>query len=236
MSGLHPLTRIREDVRAVADRDPAARNTLEILLCYPGLHALLAHRLSHRLWVRGSRLAARFLSHLARWLTGIEIHPGATIGHRFVIDHGMGVVIGETTEIGDDVLVYQGVTLGGTSLEKVKRHPTLGNRVVVGAGATVLGAVTVGDGARVGAGAVVVRDVPAGATVVGIAGRVINGGEGEPGPREAHIGLAASKGDAAVRVLEVLVDRVERLETHLANGDGRPGLQVEEAYADGAGI
>ena len=234
MAGLHPLRRIREDVRAFAERDPAARNTLEILTCYPGLHALLFHRVAHRLWRGGLRLPARLLSHVSRWLTGIEIHPGATIGRRFVIDHGMGVVIGETTEIGDDVLVYQGVTLGGTSRRKVKRHPTIGNAVVVGAGATVLGAVTVGDGARVGAGAVVVRDVPAAATVVGIAGRVVNGGEGAPGPREHHIDLAASKGDAAVRVLEVLVDRVERLETHLADGHG--AMVLEEAYADGSGI
>ncbi len=169
------LARIREDVEAMRSRDPAARSTAEIVLCYPGVHAIWLHRVSHRLWRGGRRLAARFLSHVARFLTGIEIHPGARIGRRFVIDHGMGIVIGETAEIGDDVMLYQGVTLGGKTMERRKRHPTLGDGVVVGAGAILLGPIAVGAGARIGAGAVVVRDVPAGVTVVGPTGRLLEG-------------------------------------------------------------
>ena len=214
-----PMERLREDIRAVFDRDPAARSTAEVLLCTPGLHALLLHRVAHRMWKAGFRLAARLLNHLTRMITGIDIHPGATIGRRFVIDHGMGVVIGETAEIGDDVLLYQGVTLGGVSQEKRKRHPTIGDGVIVGAGAIVLGALTVGAGARVGAGAVVVRDVPAGATVVGLTGRVIGIGDG----RDVGIrtDLAESEGDHAVRALEVLVNRVAHLESRL-NGNTGP--------------
>lgn len=165
--------RIREDIRSVFERDPAARSTLEVLLAYPGLHAVWIHRFTHRLWSWRLKLLARIFSQLARWLTGIEIHPGATIGRRFFIDHGMGVVIGETAEIGDDCTLYHGVTLGGTSWHKGKRHPTLGNSVVVGAGAKILGPITVGEDARVGSNSVVVKDVPAGATVVGIPGRVV---------------------------------------------------------------
>lgn len=171
--------RLREDVYSVFDRDPAARNVFEVLTCYPGLHALLIHRLSHGLWVRGLKWLARFLSHIGRWLTGIEIHPGARIGRRFFIDHGLGVVIGETTEIGDDVTLYQGVTLGGTSWNKGKRHPTLANGVVVGAGAKVLGPFTVGAGARIGSNAVVVKEVPPDATVVGIPGRIVRAASDE---------------------------------------------------------
>jgi serine O-acetyltransferase len=165
--------RIRDDIRSVFERDPAARSTLEVLLTYPGLHAVWAHRISHRLWRWRLKLLARVLAQLARWFTGIEIHPGATIGNRFFIDHGMGVVIGETAEIGDDCTLYHGVTLGGTSWEKAKRHPTLGKNVVVGAGAKILGPITLGDNARVGSNSVVVKDVPAGATVVGIPGRIV---------------------------------------------------------------
>ena len=168
------LERIREDVGCVFERDPAARHALEVVTCYPGVHAVLIHRVSHRLWRVGLKWAARLLSHLGRFLTGIEIHPGATIGRRFFIDHGMGVVIGETAEIGDDCTLYHGVTLGGTTWEKGKRHPTLENGVVIGAGAKVLGPITVGTNARIGSNAVVVRDVPAGATVVGIPGRVVH--------------------------------------------------------------
>ncbi|MBX9609888.1 MAG: serine O-acetyltransferase [Gammaproteobacteria bacterium] len=168
------LERIREDVGCVFERDPAARHALEILTCYPGVHAVLLHRVSHRLWRAGLKWAARFLSHLGRFFTGIEIHPGATIGRRFFIDHGMGVVIGETAEIGDDCTLYHGVTLGGTTWEKGKRHPTLENGVVIGAGAKVLGPITVGAGARIGSNAVVVKDVPAKATVVGIPGRIVS--------------------------------------------------------------
>ncbi|MCC5809312.1 MAG: serine O-acetyltransferase [Ectothiorhodospiraceae bacterium] len=171
--------RLREDIRSVMDRDPAARNAFEVLTCYPGLHALLWHRLCHRLWNWRLRWLARFLSTGARWLTGIEIHPGARIGRRFFIDHGMGVVIGETAEIGDDVTLYHGVTLGGTSTAKGKRHPTLGNNIVVGAGAKVLGPIMVGDGARVGSNAVVLKDVPDGATLVGIPARIA--GQRPPG-------------------------------------------------------
>lgn len=165
---------LREDIRCIFERDPAARSTLEILTAYPGLHAVLVHRMSHRLWHWGWRWLARLLSHFARWLTGIEIHPGATLGRRFFIDHGMGVVIGETAVIGDDCTLYHGVTLGGTSWDKGKRHPTLDDNVVVGAGAKVLGPITIGKGARIGSNAVVVKDVPAGATVVGIPGRIVS--------------------------------------------------------------
>jgi len=166
-------SRIREDIRGIMERDPAARSWWEVLTCYPGLHAVWAHRLSHGLWSLGLVWLARLVSHLARWFTGIEIHPGAKIGRRFFIDHGMGVVIGETAEVGDDCTLYQGVTLGGTSLNGGKRHPTLGNDVVVGSGAKVLGPFRVGDGARIGSNAVVVREVPAGATVVGIPARIV---------------------------------------------------------------
>ncbi|MEK8019411.1 MAG: serine O-acetyltransferase [Candidatus Parabeggiatoa sp.] len=165
--------RIKEDVACVFERDPAARTRFEILTNYPGVHAILMHRLNHRLWEAGWKLLARTLSTLMRWLTGIEIHPGATIGRRFFIDHGMGVVIGETASIGDDCTLYHGVTLGGTSWQKGKRHPTLGNDVVVGAGAKVLGPITIGNGARIGSNAVVVKAVPDGATVVGIPGRIV---------------------------------------------------------------
>ena len=165
--------RVREDIQSVFHRDPAARNALEVVTCYPGLHAVWLHRVAHALWVRGWKWLARVVSNFGRWMTGIEIHPGAKIGRRFFIDHGMGIVIGETAEIGDDVTLYQGVTLGGTSWNKGKRHPTLENGVVVGAGAKVLGPFTVGAGAKVGSNAVVTKAVPAGATVVGIPGRII---------------------------------------------------------------
>ncbi len=167
---------IKEDIRTVFDKDPAARSVLEVLLCYPGLHALWIHRVAHWLWKRNAHLLARFISHISRFLTGVEIHPGAKIGRRVFIDHGMGVVIGETTEIGDDVLIYKGVVLGGTSPEKTKRHPTIGNHVVIGTGATVLGPVTIGDGVRIGAGSVVIQSVEPGSTVVGIPGKVVRNG------------------------------------------------------------
>lgn len=165
---------IREDIDSVFDRDPAARNMFEVVTCYPGLHARIVHRMAHGLWHANLKWLARFLSHMARWLTGIEIHPGATIGRRFFIDHGMGVVIGETAEIGDDVTLYHGVTLGGTSWKEGKRHPTLGNGVVVGAGAKILGPIFIGDGAKIGSNAVVVKDVPAGATAAGIPARILD--------------------------------------------------------------
>ena len=164
---------IREQIDTIFREDPAAKSVVEILLCYPGLHAALLHRLSHPLYKAGVPLLPRLISQFARWMTGIEIHPGAKIGRRFFIDHGMGVVIGETAEIGDDVLIYQGVTLGGTGKESGKRHPTLGNKVVVGGGAKVLGNITIGDNARIGAGSVVIHSVPENSTVVGIPGKVV---------------------------------------------------------------
>jgi len=164
---------LREDIQTVFTKDPAARSVAEVLFCYPGLHALWLHRLAHFLWCHRLRFPARFLSHISRFLTGIEIHPGAIIGRRFFIDHGSGVVIGETSKIGDDVLMYQGVVLGGTTLKKGKRHPTIGNSVTLGTGSVALGDITIGDGARIGSGSVVVKPVPPGATVVGIPGRTV---------------------------------------------------------------
>ena len=165
--------RLDEDLEAAARRDPSVRSRLELILCYPGLHAVWIHRVAHRMWAKpGLRLPARLLSQLNRSLTGIEIHPGAVIGRRFFIDHGMGVVIGETAEVGDDVMLYHGVTLGGRSMQRVKRHPTLHDGVTVGAGARILGPITVGAGAQVGANSVVVKDVPAGAVVIGVPGKV----------------------------------------------------------------
>ena len=163
---------LREDIQTVFAKDPATRSTLEVIFCYPGLHALWFHRLAHFLWQHRLRFLARLLAHLNRFLTGVEIHPGARIGRRFFIDHGAGVVVGETAEIGDDVLLYQGAVLGGTTLKKGKRHPTIGNNVVMGTGAVALGAITIGDRARIGAGSVVIKSVPPGATVVGIPGRI----------------------------------------------------------------
>ena len=167
------FARLKEEITVVFERDPAARNAWEVITCYPGFHALLMHRMAHCLWGAGFNWLGRFVSHLGRWLTGIEIHPGATIGRRFFIDHGMGVVIGETAEIGDDCTLYHGVTLGGTSWAKGKRHPTLGNGVVIGAGAKVLGPIVIGDHAKIGSNAVVVKAVPPGATAVGIPARVV---------------------------------------------------------------
>lgn len=166
--------RFKEDIQAAKDRDPAVRSQAEVILAYPGLHALWLHRIAHRMWRRpGLRLAARVLSHLNRAVTGIEIHPGAKLGQRVFIDHGMGVVIGQTAEVGDDVLIYHGVTLGGRSMSRGKRHPTVENGVVLGTGARVLGPVTIGEGAQIGANAVVVKDVPSRAVVVGVPGRVL---------------------------------------------------------------
>ncbi|NLD44240.1 MAG: serine O-acetyltransferase [Chloroflexi bacterium] len=169
------LTRIREDIATVFEKDPAARGLVEVLTCYPGLHAIWLHRVANWLWRHGLHLGGRFVSHLTRFLTGIEIHPGATIGRRFFIDHGMGIVIGETAEIGDDVLIYKGAVLGGTSLNKGKRHPTIGNGVVIGSNAVVLEPITVGDCARIGSGAVVIKPVPEDSTAVGVPARVVRG-------------------------------------------------------------
>jgi len=205
---------IRDDIRSVFQRDPAARSTLEVLLTYPGLHAVWGHRLAHWLWERGWKLPARWLSHLNRALTGIEIHPGARIGPRFFIDHGMGVVIGETAEIGADVTLYHGVTLGGTSLEPGKRHPTLEDGVVVGAGAKILGDIRIGRNSRVGGNAVVVKPVPSDSVVVGIPGEVVKR-KGEPTPASVpdldHGELPDVVGDTLVDLMQ----RVRRLEEQL---------------------
>jgi len=164
--------RLKEDIQTVFSKDPAAKSALEVLICYPGLHAIWMNKIAHFFWMHKFLFIGRFISHVNRWLTGIEIHPGAKIGRRFFIDHGMGVVIGETAEIGDDVLLYQGVVLGGRSFEKKKRHPTLGDNVVVGAGAVILGPVNIGEGAKIGAGSVILQDVPPGATAVGVPGKI----------------------------------------------------------------
>jgi serine O-acetyltransferase len=206
---------LREDVRCVFQRDPAARSAFEVITTYPGVHAILMQRVAHRLWCAGMRYPARFLSWLARLVTNIDIHPGATIGRRFFIDHGAGVVIGETAEIGDDVTLYHGVTLGGTTWNKGKRHPTLGNGVVVGAGAKVLGAITVGEYARVGANSVVVKDVPANKTVVGIPGRLVTRldavGENTLGINLDHHLIP----DPVGKAIACLMERIEVLERRL---------------------
>jgi serine O-acetyltransferase len=218
------FARLKEDISCVFERDPAARNWFEVLTTYPGLHAVLLHRVNHRLWTLGLKWLARFLAHVARFLTGIEIHPGAQIGRRLFIDHGMGVVIGETSEVGNDCTLYHGVTLGGTSWQKGKRHPTLGNNVVVGAGAKVLGPITLGEGARVGSNAVVVKDVPPGATVVGIPGRII----GEPDVKQVRrveiakkigfeqYGTSQDMPDPVAEALEMLFTHVRALEADVA--------------------
>jgi serine O-acetyltransferase len=206
------LRTIHDDIQSVFDRDPAARSSLEILLCYPGLHAVWGHRLTHWLWLRGAKVLARWLSQVMRWLTGIEIHPGATIGHRFFIDHGMGVVIGETAEVGADVTLYHGVTLGGTSWQKGKRHPTLGDGVVVGAGAKILGPICVGTNSRIGANAVVVKDVPPDSVVVGVPGEIVKRSKPRPSlphPDLDHGALPDVIGDSLVALL-MRVDEVER--------------------------
>ncbi len=207
---------LKEDIRTIKDRDPAAKNVLEIFLCYPGLHAIWLHRIAHFLYQSGWFTTARLVSHFGRWFTGIEIHPGAKIGRRLFIDHGMGVVIGETTEIGDDCLIYKGVVLGGTTLEKKKRHPTLGNRVIIGSNATVLGAITIGDGARIGSGSVVVKSVPAGATVVGVPGRIVESLTPEKEELDfEHGNLPDPLSDIMKMLLQLqnkLEERVKRLE------------------------
>ena len=200
---------IREQIKTVFERDPAAKSRLEILLCYPGFHAILLHRFAHRLYEWKLPLVPRIISQFSRFLTGIEIHPGATIGRRFFIDHGSGVVIGETTEIGDDVLLYQGVTLGGTGNEKGKRHPTLGNHVVVGTGAKVLGNILIGHHVKIGAGSVVVRPAPDYSTVVGVPGHIVRT-RNESGDLE-HGKLPDPEGQA----IEDLAARVQELETQL---------------------
>src|SRR5688572_5448037 len=234
------LSRIREEVAVVFERDPAARNAWEVVTCYPGFHALLVHRLAHWLWGVRFKWLARMVSHLGRWLTGIEIHPGARIGRRFFIDHGMGVVIGETAVVGDDCTLYHGVTLGGTSWNKGKRHPTLGRGVVIGAGAKLLGPIDVGEDAKIGSNAVVVRDVPPGATAVGIPARIVTPEDRERREEQAsRIGfsayaIAADMDDPVVQAIHKLLDhaaatdeRMERLVSQLQ----RDGLEMGDAKA-----
>ena len=224
--------RLKEDIESVFGRDPAAKNVLEVLLFYPGLHALWMHRVAHWFYGRGLYTLARCLSHISRFLTGVEIHPGARIGRRFFIDHGMGVVIGETAEIGDDVLLYQGVVLGGTSLEKKKRHPTLENGVVVGAGAILLGDINVGEGARIGAGSVVIRPVPAGTTVVGVPGRLVKDGSTEGGKLE-HARLP----DPVADVLRTMIRDHELVEARISALEDKAGITVpSEAHVEHRGF
>ena len=201
---------IIEDIRCALHRDPAARNWFEVLVNYSGLHAIWFYRITHWLWMRKLYLPARWLSQVARWLTGVEIHPGAVIGRRFFIDHGMGVVIGETTEIGNDVTFYHGVTMGGVSLEKGKRHPTLGNKVVVGAGAKVLGAIVIGDGSRIGANAVVVKSVPPESVVVGIPGQIVKRSHKRINDRpDLHHDLLPDTIGAALKQVMARMDHIE---------------------------
>ena len=209
--------RIYDELDSIMARDPAARSRLEVFLCYSGVHAMLVHRLAHRLWLHGFRLLARLVSNVARWLTGIEIHPGASIGRRLFIDHGMGVVIGETAEIGDDVTRYHGVTLGGTSWDKGKRHPTLGAGVVVGAGAKILGPIVVGDGAKVGSNAVVVKNVPPGATVVGIPGRLVEEPAAGRAARFAAYAVVLEQDDPYAKAIQTLVEHSRELEGTIAS-------------------
>jgi len=206
------LKAMRQDVRTVLERDPAARSVLEVVLCYPGVHAIWAHRVSHALWGAGWTTTARWLSHLSRFLTGIEIHPAAKLGSGLFIDHGMGIVIGETAEVGQNVSLLQGVTLGGTSNKREKRHPTLGDHVMVGAGAKILGGFTIGAGSRIGAGSVVVREVPENSVVVGVPGRVTF----RDGERVGGIDLNQTDlPDPLARTLEQMVDRIQALEEEI---------------------
>lgn len=236
------LRQLKEDIAVVFDRDPAARSTFEVVTTYPGFHAMLIHRLAHRLWGMGWKWLARFISHIGRWLTGIEIHPGATIGRRVFIDHGMGVVVGETAEIGDDCTLYHGVTLGGTSWNKGKRHPTLKSGVVVGAGAKILGPITIGANARVGSNAVVVKDVPDDATAVGIPARILDRAAEQQrrenmenlGQQAEKLGfsayaISADMNDPVVKAIHGLID-------HSAHIDHRLELIMAQLQKLGAGL
>ena len=215
------MLRLVEDIRTIQRNDPAARGIVEILLCYPGLHALGMHRVAHRLWLWRVPVLPRLLSHVARFLTGIEIHPGATFGRRVFIDHGMGVVIGETAAVGDDCLIYQGVTLGGTSLSHGKRHPTLEEHVVVGSGAKILGAITIGHHSRVGSGSVVIKSAPPRSTIVGIPGRVIEEHEDE-GKRPGHELEHNRMPDPTAQAITALHGQVEELAREVAELRQRP--------------
>jgi serine O-acetyltransferase len=204
---------LRDDIRVVRERDPAARSTLEVVLCYPGVHALAMHRVGHRLWRAGWLTLARFVSHVSRFLTGIEIHPAARLDRGLFIDHGMGIVIGETAEVGQNVTLLQGVTLGGTSLKREKRHPTLGDNVVVGTGAAVIGAITIGEGSRIGAGSVVVRDVPPNSVVVGVPGRITyRDGQRVTGGIDMN---QTDLPDPVAKAIEHLLERIRTLENEV---------------------
>ncbi len=231
---------LREDIQTVFSKDPAARSVIEVLFLYPGLHALWFHRAAHLLWKLRLRFFARILSHAGRFLTGIEIHPGAKIGRRFFIDHGMGVVIGETAEIGDDVLMYQGVVLGGTTLEKKKRHPTIGNNVVIGSAAILLGPITVGDGARIGANSVVVRSVPPGAVVVGVPGRIVEDPKRAQAKPLEHGRLPDPFSEAIRLILEEQVrldERLSKLEGLQASEELMKRIrEVEKSFENSEGI
>ena len=234
---------LREDIQTIFNKDPAARSVTEILLCYPGLHALWAHRAAHFLWCHNLKLPARMLSHLSRFSTGIEIHPGAHIGRRCFIDHGSGVVIGETAELGDDVLLYQGVVLGGTTMEKKKRHPTLGNGVEMGSGAIALGPITIGDGARIGASSVVIHPIPPGVTVVGIPGRVVTKPD-KPAMDLEHGRLP----DPVAEAIRLVLKEQDKLEERLKKLEVTCGLvtppdeleekrqELEKEFTQGGGI
>jgi len=224
---------LKRDIRAAKERDPACRGTLEVLLCYPGIHALWVHRVAHRCWKAGLLLLGRFLSHLGRFLTGIEIHPAATIGPGVFIDHGMGVVIGETAEIGENVTIYQGVTLGGTSLERVKRHPTIQRNVVIGSGAKILGPFTVGENSRIGSGSVVVKEVPPNSVVVGVPGRVIyRDGRKVMTPIDLNM---VDLPDPVAQAIQGLVERLEELEREVDTLRAALGAAQREPAASAPG-
>jgi len=222
------LERIKEEIAVVFDRDPAARTVWEVVTCYPGFHALLFHRLSSRLWHAHLKWLARFVSHIARWLTGIEIHPGASIGRRFFVDHGMGVVIGETAEIGDDCTLYHGVTLGGTSWSHGKRHPTLGKGVIVGAGAKILGPILVGDGAKIGSNAVVVKAVPPGATAVGIPARIVEDVQPDKASSQPFSRLGFSAYAVSGDMNDPIVQAVHQMLDHSVTVDHRIAYILEQ--------
>lgn len=221
-----------EDVSCVFERDPAARNRLEVLTTYPGVHAILVYRISHGLWKRNWKYLARLLTYIVRMFTNIEIHPGATIGRRFFIDHGTGVVIGETAEVGNDVTLYHGVTLGGTSWSKGKRHPTLYDGVVVGAGAKILGPIEIGSHAKVGANSVVIRNVPDNKTVVGIPGRVVRSSDaGSRNPYGVDLNHHLIP-DPVAGAISCLLDRIRTIESHIGSGGCMPGMEVDEDCVD----
>lgn len=219
------LSAIRRDVRAVKERDPAARTTLEVVLCYPGMHAVWGHRITHWLWQRNVKLPARFLAEIIRKLTGVEIHPGAVLGSGVFIDHATGVVIGETAEVGNDVTIYHGVTLGGTSLDPVKRHPTVGNGVVIGAGAKVLGNIVIGAGSQIGANSVVIKPVPPGAVVVGVPGQIVGRDDSTPAAPRTQSDLPDPLGVS----LYSLLTRVARLESQDQSPNGGRVIRPPEA-------